>query len=211
MSDCCLTNLGCLQIPTSVISTVGQNGANGQDGQDGATGATGPQGPAGFVRVAYSLAPILSGVGASKTFITQPVSATYMPQIQGSSLLLTFNVRTDTYPLIRDGLNSRLIGIRFGNQECIIGNGNLLPVSVGKMETQFKVEIIRSNIASEAYARVSVYGIDFTENSAICYNESNLLTGLNFFNQNDFVIYGFQNDTNTFIFSTLTVDKITAL
>jgi len=210
MSACCLTNLGCLQIPTSVISTAGQQGPAGAAGTNGTNGATGAQGDPGFVRVASSLAPVNSGAGASKTFITQAIGSTYMPTLTGSSLLLTFNVKTNTYPPIRDGLNSRLIGIRFGGQECILGDGNVMPISAGLVETQIKVEVIRSS-ATEAYARVSFYGIELMENSAFCYNESNLLTGLNFTIANNFVIYGFQNATDTFTFSTLTVDKINAL
>lgn len=209
-----LKNLGYSDInftPAPDGLTIAPNAKVSPAGLQGQAGGTGGAGANGTTRIAYLSGPILSGIGSPKTFITQTITAGNMPQTEGSSLLLTFNVKTDTYPPLRDALKSRLIGIRFGNQECIIGmdSNNLLPISVGKYEAQFKVEIIRGNNATVAYARVSVYGIEMTENLAICYNESNPLTGLNFGNSNDFVIRGFQQAPDTFIFTTLTVDKIT--
>jgi hypothetical protein len=178
----------------------------------GATGATGGAGTPGTTRIAYSLPDILSGsggTGASKTFITQPILAIDMPQTEGSSLLLTFNVRTEN---TNSFFLTRNIGITFGGQSCVIGTASLanrvaISDSSG-FETQIKVEIIRASISTQAYARVSYYGI--SSNFSNCYNESNLLSGLNFGIQNDFVIFGRQNLADTFRFSLLTVDKITA-
>ena len=178
----------------------------------GATGATGGDGTPGTARIAYSLADILSGsggTGASKTFITQPVLAVDMPQTEGSSLLLTFNARTRN---TNSFFLTRNIGITFGGQPCVIGTASLanrVAISDSNdFETQIKVEIIRASISTQAYARVSYYGI--SSNFSNCYNESNLLSGLNFDIQNDFVIFGRQNLADTFVFSLLTVDKITA-
>jgi hypothetical protein len=78
------------------------------------------------------------------------------------------------------------------------------------LETQVKIEIIRNDISTQAYARVSFYGIDILGFGVAPYNESNLLTGLNFGTTNSFVIHGTQIGTDIFTFSTLTVDKITA-
>jgi hypothetical protein len=214
MSDCCLTNLGCLQIPTSIIGSQGEQGIPGNPGAPGSPGAPGAPGSEGFVRVAYNLAPIYSGVGASKTFITQSILAADMPLNEGSSLVLIFNVRAD-----KKTTNTiyRSLGFRFGGQECIFGFNsgfgftNKVNLSQNKMafDAQIKLEIIRNNVSSEAYSRFSVNGIDFG-NGQVSYNESKLLTGLNFGNPNSFVIYGTQDQPDTFIFSTLTVDKIIA-
>jgi len=251
MSDCCLTNLGCLQIPTSVISTVGQAGANGSVWLNGSgnplntlgnngdyyinidngqvwvkaagsfspllniTGTQGLQGPAGFARVAYNLPDILSGSGGtsgSKIFITQPILAADMPQTEGSSLVLTFNVRTEN---VNQFFSTRNIGITFGGVSCVEGNTNpggltdRIPISDGAgYETQIKVEVIRGIDSTVGYARVSYYGISSTFST--CYNESNPLSGLNFGLGSSFEIFGRQNAQDTFRFSLLTVDKITA-
>ena len=213
MSDCCLTNLGCLQIPTTVIGSQGQAGANGSVWLNGAgvpsntlgnngdyyintdngdvyvkaagvytialniEGAAGSQGEPGFSRVAYSLAPVNSGSGSPKTFITESIASGDMPVTEGSSLLLTFNVKTNNTGNTLD----RLIGIRFGGQECIVGLNNAVFISGGQLETQVKVEIIRNDTIDEAYVRVSFYGIDFGS-GPISYNESNFISGLNFYN-----------------------------
>ena len=248
MSDCCLTNLGCLQIPSTVIGSQGQAGANGSVWLNGSgnplntlgnngdyyinidngqvwvkaagsftpllniTGQTGAQGGPGFTRVAYNLPDILSGSGgtgsSSSTFITQPIDVADMPQTEGSSLVLTFNVQTEN----ANFTSLRNIGVKFGGIACI-GTGtsaNRLSISGALgFETQVKVEIIRANDPSQAYARVSFNGID-TYGAGTCYNESNLLSGLNFGILNSFEIFGKQNQADTFRFSALTVDKITA-
>jgi hypothetical protein len=244
MSDCCLTNLGCLQIPTTVIGSQGQAGAAGSVWRNGSgppldtlgvngdyyvdtvtsdvyvkaagvytialniEGATGSQGGPGFTRVAYNLPDILSGSGGTstpKTFVTIPVASTAMPQGEGSSLLLTFNVKTDNTAFNIE----RSIGITFGGQECISTFSNTIFISGGLLESQIKVEIIRNNTSDEAYVRLLVNGRDIN-GSISPYNESNFINGLDFTIANDFVIYGTQNATDTFIFSLFTVDKITA-
>jgi hypothetical protein len=196
--------------PAAPSTTIASNVKVSPAGLIGASGATGGAGANGTTRVAYSLAPVNSGVGASKTFITQSILAVDMPQVEGSSLVLTFNVRTQNS---NGGIFDRQIGVTFGGQNCITGGfptAGQIFISGGQIQTQVKVEIIRSSVATEAYARVSFYGIDFGS-GPICYNESNLLSGLNFTNPNNFVIYGIQNQTDTFEFSAITIDKIIAL
>lgn len=61
----CLTNLGCLQIPTTTISTIGQQGPAG------ATGATGPAGPAGAAGAAGA-----NGTTRLYNFVGSETSAT---------------------------------------------------------------------------------------------------------------------------------------
>lgn len=194
------------EIPfNSKISPAGLQGAGGGTGTAGANGTT---------RIAYLLDPIYSGVGASKTFITQSILAADMPLVEGSSLVLTFNVKADKKAA---STVLRSLAFRFGGQECINGSNlgfgftNKVNLSPNKMtfDAQIKLEIIRNSVSSEAYSRFSLYGTD-NGFGPYCYNESKLLTGLNFGNPNSFVIYGTQDQSDTFIFSTLTVDKIIA-
>jgi len=191
--------------PAAPATTIASNVKVSPAGLKGSTGASGSAGASGTTRVAYSLAPIDSGSGSPKTFITESIASGDMPVTEGSSLLLTFNVKTNNTGNTLD----RLIGITFGGQECIVGLSNKIFISGGQLETQVKVEIIRNDTIDEAYVRVSFYGIDFA-NGPISYNESNFISGLDFTTANSFVIYGTQNASNTFTFDILTVDKITA-
>jgi hypothetical protein len=186
-------------------------------GLQGPSGGTGGAGANGITRIAYLSGPILSGSGSPKTFLTESILAVDMPTTEGSGLLLTFNVKVLTQAV---ALLDRQIGVRFGGQECIngldfgFGYGNKIPLiqnvsNAIPSDIQIKVEIIRTSVATQAYARVSVYGI-YWKGSYECYNEANLLTGLDFGIGNNFVIHGTQALTNTFEFKTLTVDKIIA-
>jgi len=198
--------------PAAPATTIASNVKVSPAGLQGAAGASGSAGANGTTRVAYSLDDILSGAGGvstSKTFITQTILAADMPQTEGSSLVLTFNVRTEN----ADFTAFRNVGVTFGGQNCILGTGspaNRVPISGAQFfESQVKVEVIRGSNATVGYARASLCEIDFG-NGPICHNESNPLSGLNFGIQNDFVIFGRQNQDDTFRFSLLTVDKITA-
>ena len=196
--------------PAAPSTTIASNVKVSPAGLIGATGGTGGAGINGILRIGYFLPPFDSGSGSPKTFKTQGVGVNDMPTNEGSGLILTFNVRTQNS---NDTLLDRQIGVTFGGQNCIIGGfpaSDKIFISGGQIQTQVKVEIIRSSVATEAYARVSFYGIDFG-NGPICYNESNLLSGLNFTNPNNFVIYGIQNEPDTFEFSAITIDKIIAL
>jgi hypothetical protein len=249
MSDCCLTNLGCLQIPTTVIGSQGQAGANGSVWRTGSgapsnalgvngdfyinsvnsdvyvkaagvytialniEGATGSQGGPGFARVAYSLADVLSGLGGTSTpkiFITQPVNAVDMPQTQGSSLVLTFNIRNEFNGTFLSTL--QYIGVDFGGVSCINGSYLSSAIIISKVlffEAQVKIEVIRGVNSTVGYSRVSFIGAD-PNGVTLTYTESNPLTGLNFGVLNNFEIRGKQVFENGFRFSTLTVDKIIA-
>lgn len=212
-----LKNLGYSDVnftPAPDGTTIAPNAKVSPAGLQGVTGGTGGNGANGTTRVAYLLDPIYSGVGASKTFITQTILAVDMPQEEGSSLVLTFNVKADKKAA---STVLRSLAFRFGGQECINGSNlgfgftykvNLSPNKM-TFDAQIKLEIIRNSVSSEAYSRFSLYGTD-NGFGPYCYNESKLLTGLNFGNPNSFVIYGTQDQTDTFIFSTLTVDKIIA-
>jgi hypothetical protein len=190
-------------------TTIAPNAKVSPAGLQGQTGGSGGAGVNGVARVAYSLADIMSGTGgASKTFITQPVNAVDMPQTEGSSLVLTFNLRTQ-FLNIYSYFDSRNIGIKFGTVACISGTGLVVMDAPGGFVSQVKVEIIRASVATEAYARVSFYGVS-SNNYAVCYNDSHYLTGLNFNQLNNFEIYGKQVENNAFKFSILTVDKIIA-
>jgi hypothetical protein len=249
MSDCCLTNLGCLQIPSTVIGSQGQAGANGSVWLNGSgnplntlgnngdyyinidngqvwvkaagsftpllniTGGTGAQGSPGFTRVAYNLPDILSGSGGTSTpkvFITKPVNAVDMPQTQGSSLVLTFNIRNEFDATFLSTL--QYIGVYFGGVPCINGSyliNNILISKVRFFEAQVKIEVIRGIDSTVGYSRVSFIGVD-PNGVTLTYTESNPLTGLNFGLLNSFEIRGKQVFENGFRFSTLTVDKIIA-
>jgi hypothetical protein len=198
--------------PAAPATTIASNVKVSPAGLQGAAGSSGGAGANGTTRVAYSLDDILSGSGgvvSSKTFITQTILAADMPQTEGSSLVLTFNVRTEN----ADFTEFRNVGVTFGGQVCILGTGspaNRVPISGAQFfESQVKVEVIRGSNATVGYARASLCEIDFGS-GPICYNESNPLSGLNFGITNDFVIFGRQNQDDTFTFSLLTVDKITA-
>jgi hypothetical protein len=199
--------------PAAPATTIASNVKVSPAGLIGATGASGGTGASGTTRVAYSLADVLSGLGGTSTpkiFITQPVNAVDMPQTQGSSLVLTFNIRNEINGTYLSTL--QYIGVDFGGVPCINGSyltNNILVSKAQFFEAQVKIEVIRGVNSTVGYSRVSFIGAD-PNGVTLTYNESNPLTGLNFGVLNNFEIRGKQVFENGFRFSTLTVDKITA-
>jgi len=192
--------------PAAPATTIASNVKVSPAGLKGSTGASGSAGASGTTRVAYSLAPIDSGSGSPKTFITESIASGDMPVTEGSSLLLTFNV----YKTVPTDILLNMIGVRFGGQECLQGfANNMIVISGGILKTQFKIEIIRNDAIDEAYVRVQINGID-AGGSPSPWIEANFISGLDFTTANSFVIHGIQNNSNTFTFDVLTVDKITA-
>ena len=199
--------------PAAPATTIASNVKVSPAGLQGQAGANGGAGTPGTARIAYSLADVLSGTGGTSTpkvFITQPVNAVDMPQTQGSSLVLTFNIRNEFNATIFTTL--QYIGVTFGGVQCI--NGGYLSSSVIMSKAQFfeaqvKIEVIRGINSTVGYSRVSFIGAD-PNGVPLTYIESNPLSGLNFGVLNNFEIRGKQVFENGFRFSTLTVDKITA-
>jgi hypothetical protein len=192
--------------PAAPATTIASNVKVSPAGLKGSTGSTGGTGTNGTTRIVSLLLPENSGVGATKTFLTIPIDLADMPTVEGSALILTFNVKTNN---IANAL-LRMIGIRFGGIECLVGFGsNMIPISGGLLESQFTIEIIRNDTSTEAYVRLQINGIDVGVGPSP-WNESNFITGLNYGITNSFVVYGIQNASNTFTFTIQTVDKITA-
>lgn len=209
----CLTNLGCLQIPTTTISTTGQQGPAGPAGATGATGATGAAGANGT----DGTTRLYNFVGTNKDATTLSwitldtftlpanslssdgdsvlIQATHKQTAQGS--LLSIPTRRITF----NGVSTTI--------DATLGEPVDLKQSVYESRYRTTVEIIRTS-ATTATCRVLVdYDIDNATGSfSILYRTNQVnLTLLDFTVNNDIDFDVFQYVASQTELRTLTVDK----
>lgn len=209
----CLTNLGCLQIPTSIISEAGQQGPAG------AAGATGPAGPAGAAGAngTDGTTRLYNFVGTNKDATTSSwitldtftlpantlssdgdsilIQATHKQTVQGS--LLSIPMRRITF----NGVSTTVDGT--------LGEPVDLKQSVYETRYRTNVEIIRTSSTTATCRVVVDYDIDNATGAfSILYRTNQVnLTLLDFTVNNDIDFDVFQYLASQTELRTLTVDK----
>jgi hypothetical protein len=209
MSNCCLKNLGCLQIPVSEISVAGQAGATGAAGAPGAAGATGAPGATGA-----------DGTTRLYSFVGNDTSATTSSFVTLETYTLPANtLTTNGDSVLIQATHSQTTSAALPNiaQRRITFDsisttvvGGLEPVdwtlASGASRYLTSVEIIRTGATT---ATCRVFCQVFTNGDNPLRYENNL-TGLDFTTTNDIDFDVFQFAASQSALRTLTIDKISA-
>jgi hypothetical protein len=212
MSNCCLKNLGCLQIPVSTISQAGQAGATGATGAPGAPGdpgAPGATGADGTTRLYSLTTPASTATTGSATATATYTLLANELATNGSSVMVRATIAKVTNSVAIPPLTAPYVAIEFdGVSASVLSSFEPnLPVTVALIAGEtyyFNVEMIRTS-ATALKCRVSH---NLTQSNEVkTYEVSITSQDLTINNDITFVVY--QNVASQISLSTFTIDKIT--
>ena len=203
-TNCCLTNLGCLQIPVSTIGSAGQTGATGATGSAGATGSTGATGAAGAngsTRLYYNTTSSTNSTPSSwQTLRTYTLPADTL-DTNGDSLVICGYITDSAAPL------TAARRITFDGNSCTLLVG-LEPLSLQNSDGNLyltKVELIRTSATTATCSCEFKMALNTGNNNATY--ETNL-TGLDFTQNNDIDFDVYQAVGSTIDLRILTIDLL---
>lgn len=240
MSECCLPNLGCLNIPITYIDVAGQAGQNGAAGRGilnenyepsngeltltftdnttyttgdlrGAQGDVGLQGVNGVSRLYSRLMDFYSST-IINNWVQQHDFIVPANTLLNIGDSLVINLRSMKLDSFGTALGC-LRRIRWNNLSCSIAGG-FEPIMINadvNLQYNMTVEIIKSDV-DEALCR-AVADVDLYTNgptSIQCFTYQVNLTGLNFGQANYIYTDLWQAKTDQVYFKSITIDKITA-
>jgi len=155
MGKCCLKFLGCLQIPTFGIATIGQTGATGATGDTGAPGTNGTNGLNGSTILNTNISP----ASTSATGVFQNLkSYTLSPNFNTTNQCIVVN----SQGLIIPTLNAfGSVRFRWATDFSWVS-----PIVPSNCYIDFKIEVYKRSTSAVWYI-VTFVATDITTNSTI--------------------------------------------
>jgi hypothetical protein len=207
---CCFKNLGCLQIPVSVISAQGQTGATGATGETGAagaTGATGASGANGTTRLYALLTTTSSATTGSEVTLASYTLFADSLLTDGSSVVLESSIVQVTNSVALPPLTAPYMKVEFDGNSCTL-NGSaepVLPIKAGVVSgSVYKLIVEMVRVSSSVIRCRTMHNMSSSGFYAYEYNILGL--DLSVDNDIDFIVY--QNAASQVSLASLTIDKI---